>query len=207
MKILTIIVPVYNVQKYLQATLDSLKTAFADKNDVEIIFINDGSTDCSQKILENNILKFSNALLIKQKNKGLSLARNIGLERAKGTYVWFVDSDDMVTIDSYSTIVNIVKQANYNIIGFDILEKDEKTSLCRLFPVVWEKYYLQRNCVHNIKKAFEKIAICPVQRFLFKKSFLNDNQLEFYPNIYHEDRQFMVRALLYSNDIYITILC
>lgn len=58
MKILTIIVPVYNVQKYLQATLDSLKTAFADKNDVEIIFINDGSTDCSQKSLKIISLNF-----------------------------------------------------------------------------------------------------------------------------------------------------
>ena len=90
----SIIIPIYNVEKYLSRCLDSILSQSYDN--YEIICINDGSTDSSRKILESYIDKDSRIKLINQKNKGLGEARNTGITHAVGDYIWFIDSDDWI---------------------------------------------------------------------------------------------------------------
>ena len=95
----SVIVPVYNVEKYLKKCLDSLVAQTLD--DIEIIIVNDGSTDDSEKIIKEYETKYDNITYLKKENGGLSDARNFGLKYAKGEYVAFLDSDDFVENSIY----------------------------------------------------------------------------------------------------------
>lgn len=92
---LSIVIPVYNVEKYVSECLDSCLEQNIDITDYEIIIVNDGSTDNSANLI-NLYAKQSNIIIINQENLGLSAARNAGMKIAKGEYIWFVDSDDWI---------------------------------------------------------------------------------------------------------------
>lgn len=99
---LSIIIPVYNAEKYVQKCIESIirqKTSYS----YEIIFINDGSYDNSLAILKKYELEFSNIIIKSQKNKGASAARNLGIEMSRGRYITFVDADDMISINFIET--------------------------------------------------------------------------------------------------------
>ena len=98
----SVIIPIYNSEKTLPRCLESLVTQ--GRNDVQIIAVNDGSTDRSEKIVLEFAAKYPNVDYIYQENGGVSRARNTGLDRAKGEYVTFVDSDDYVSEDYYSVL-------------------------------------------------------------------------------------------------------
>lgn len=100
----SIIVPVYNVEKYLRKCLDSLINQTL--KDIEIICVNDGSKDNSPKILEEYAKKDNRIIVINQENAGLSVARNSGIDIAKGEYIGFVDSDDWIDLDYYEKLYN-----------------------------------------------------------------------------------------------------
>lgn len=93
---LSIIIPVYNSEKYLSQCIQSCLDQNITKSSYEIIIVNDGSIDNSQNIAEEFINRNSNITLISQHNRGLSAARNTGLKHAKGIYTWFIDSDDWI---------------------------------------------------------------------------------------------------------------
>lgn len=95
---LSIIVPVYNVEPYLEKCLDSLLDQNIDKSQYEILVLNDGSTDKSLEIVHKYADKYSNIQEFSHPNKGLSGTRNVGLKNATGDYVWFVDSDDWIRL-------------------------------------------------------------------------------------------------------------
>lgn len=103
---ISIIIPVYNVEKYIERCARSLFEQTL--SDIEYIFVNDGSTDASIAILENVILDYperkSQIHILNQVNKGVSVARNKGLEIAKGDYIAFCDSDDWVSYDMYEKL-------------------------------------------------------------------------------------------------------
>lgn len=105
---LTIIIPVYNVELYLQECLDSLLYSMHKNKKVEVILIDDGSTDKSYTICQKYEAKYSFIKLIKQKNSGQSVARNNAINKAKGTWISFIDSDDIVINNYISTLFNII---------------------------------------------------------------------------------------------------
>lgn len=115
---LSIIVPIYNSEKYLEKTLISLinQTIFEK---IEIILVNDGSTDNSEKICKNYSKKFSNIITINKENGGVSSARNKGLENVKTKYVTFLDSDDIVSSDFYEKELNEITKENCDILIVD----------------------------------------------------------------------------------------
>ena len=110
----SVIVPVYNVEKYLEKSLNSLiKQTISE--DIEIIVVNDGSTDGSHDIIKEYEEKYSNVIYLKKENGGLSDARNYGLKRATGDYIAFLDSDDFVDETLYEKLYNkaIEEDADY----------------------------------------------------------------------------------------------
>lgn len=121
MKKLSIIVPIYNVESYLERCLLSLSNQDIAPKDYEIICINDGSTDNSRKIILYVQTIMNNIILIDQENKGVSAARNAGLQVAKGEYILFVDADDFVERYSLGTFLEIAAKQDLDLLymGFE----------------------------------------------------------------------------------------
>ena len=108
---ISVIVPCYNVEKYLEECLDSIvNQTFTD---IEIICINDGSTDSTNRILDIYSNNDSRIKIITQTNKGLSASRNIGIENSNGEYILFIDSDDYLELTAFEEIYNIAKKNSW----------------------------------------------------------------------------------------------
>ena len=112
----SIIVPVHNVEAYLEKCLDSLINQTFDN--YEIIIVNDGSTDRSKEIAERYKDKYSNIVLINQEQKGVGEARNTGIEASKGEYILFVDSDDYIHRDTLKLTYNKSIETQADIVTF-----------------------------------------------------------------------------------------
>ncbi len=169
----SIIVPVYNIEKYLAKCLDSLINQTLE--DIEIICVNDGSTDNSAEILNEYAQKDCRIKIINQDNAGLSAARNTGINAANGEYIGYVDSDDWIDLNFYEKLYNAAKDTDADIVvagikrvgGEHYKEKvflkfeepattentDEKFRLCDIpdKSYVWNKIYkLSEIKKHNL---------------------------------------------------------
>lgn len=102
---LSIIIPVYNVELYIEKCLQSCLSQDIPYDEYEIIVVNDGSPDGSLAIAESIAKTTTNMTIISQKNGGLSAARNTGMSVAKGEYIWFVDSDDWIETKDRKSVV------------------------------------------------------------------------------------------------------
>jgi len=119
----SIIIPVYNVEKYLSQCLDSIINQTL--KEIEIICVNDGSTDSSPQILEEYALKDERIKIIKQENNGVGASRKAGLEFANGEYIAFVDSDDWVELDTYEKLYKNAISNNSDVVMYDTKRYDE----------------------------------------------------------------------------------
>ncbi len=117
--LLSIIIPVYNVSAYLDRCLNSVLTSLPLKS--EVIIINDGSTDGSEKIICRYLKKYDNIVYIKKENGGLSSVKNLGLSKARGRYVGFVDSDDYVSFNMFDVMLKVAIDGGYDIVYSDVL--------------------------------------------------------------------------------------
>ena len=123
----SVIIPVYNVEKYLSRCLQSV--CGQTLQDIEIICINDGSTDNSAQILAEFAVRDTRLKVITQENRGLSEARNRGLDEAEGEYIAFVDSDDFVAPDFVQRLVDAAEKTNSEIVNCDFLKVTDETVL------------------------------------------------------------------------------
>ena len=121
-ELVSIIIPIYNVEKYLTKCIESVINQ-TYKN-LEIILVNDGSTDNSKEIIDKYSLIDSRIKVINKKNGGLSEARNAGIEIAKGDYIGFLDSDDWIELNMYEKLYKYIKQENTYHILFKITIKN-----------------------------------------------------------------------------------
>lgn len=187
----SIIVPVYNNEKYLKECLESLTNQTL--TDIEIICINDGSEDKSGNILEEFKNKDDRFIVINQENQGVSVARNYGLKIAKGEYVGFVDSDDYIDLDYYEKLYNNAKEHNADIAACSI----ERFSPGR------KRIHLKMENVITTDNINKKLELCqaPSKSYtvnkIYKKSELDRNNLSFMEGVFYEDVRFTIRALYY----------
>ena len=163
---LSIIVPVYNSGEYISRCLDSLVNQTLD--DIEIIVVNDGSTDNSLEILQEYVSE--KVKIITQKNSGVAVARNTGLKNAKGKYIAYVDSDDWIELDMFEKMYNKAIENDFDIVMCDfwyidsfkkwngiitnrndiLTVNDKKKFMINMFPVIWNKIY-KREKVGKVK--------------------------------------------------------
>ena len=115
---LSIIVPVYNCEKYISICLNSLLNQDISKDDYEVICVDDGSVDKSAEILDDFSRIYNNIHVIHKENQGTSKARNEGIQYAKGDYLWFVDSDDIIAPNSLKTILETAEYYNLECVVF-----------------------------------------------------------------------------------------
>ena len=197
---ISIIVPVYNVEKYLSQCLDSILTQTF--KDFECICVNDGSTDNSLSTLQEYANKDSRIKIMNQENKGLSGARNTALKVADGQYITFIDSDDFVSSDYLGKLLTVAEKENSDIVYcrhkmyFPLDNKYEngpnREKLNKLFYKYSEtnkrdkqlKYIL--DIVENSRSACMK---------LYKTEILIKNKLSFFENVYAEE-DFAFNALI-----------
>ena len=191
----SIIVPVYNVEKYLRKCLDSLINQTL--KDIEIICINDGSTDKSLEILEEYKNRDSRIILLNQENSGQSVARNRGIEIAKGEYIGFVDPDDWIDLDYYEKLYNAASTNNTDIAVGGIIRV---TGIKKKKFLNFEKETITDNT--NLK--FELCDV-PEKSYVWNKIYktekLKEIGLEFEKGIFYEDCIFTPQALFYLEKI------
>lgn len=174
----SIIVPAYNTEKYIDKCLKSI---FSNTyKNFEVIIVNDGSTDKTEDIINKYIKKYDNIIYIKQKNMGLSLARNNGVKKATGDYLLFIDSDDYVE-------KNLLENINKNIDDLDVLRYQLNIVFNDKIIPYEEKEF---NATDGID-AFEKIVkykfIEMASLYVINRKYYLDNNFMFEKDVYHED--------------------
>lgn len=188
----SIVVPVYNVEAYLDDCLASLQSQ--DFSDVEVICVNDGSTDRSREKLSEWAGKMPQIRVIDRENGGLSAARNTGLQAATGDYVVFVDSDDWVEPTMLSRLAE--EATGEDMICF-ACRKSDSGATDTLIPEQndgWSYYN------HHALEHREVPFVCVWQR-CYRREFLEENNLRFREGILHEDNEFTPRACLKSKRV------
>ncbi len=192
---ISIIVPVYNSEKFLEKCINSIVNQTL--KDIEIIFINDGSTDKSLDILKSYELKDSRIKVLSQNNTGPSCARNNGLKIAKGEYVGFVDSDDWIDLDFYEKLYITAKKYDADI---------SVAGIKRHRSYKW-KYHLKIEKEEFTNDKNRKFLLCdvpdkcyPVNK-IYKFSKLNQYNILFEPGVYFEDRFFTAQVLVYLESL------
>jgi len=116
---LSVIVPIYNTSRYLRRCLDSLIQQSFEVGEYEIICVNDGSTDNSQEIIDEYAALYPQLIRnYEQRNSGVSAARNLGIKFAKGEFIAFCDSDDVVVSNGYSDILDFISTYNVDVVSF-----------------------------------------------------------------------------------------
>ncbi len=197
----SVIIPVYNVEKYLKKCLDSVVNQTL--KEIEIICVDDGSTDNSLKILKQYAKKDKRITVIKQKNLHAGVARNAGLAVAKGEYVHFLDSDDWIDADTYDKLYKIAKKHKCSFVKFKSYSYDEQTHQV-VSSYFTDINYMQENTFVSIDEDAQtalRMSDAPWSG-IYKLSFLNDNNIRFDNFICANDTGFYYRCLLNSRKFY-----
>lgn len=197
MKRLSVILPMYNVEPYVEKCIRSLEDQDIPETDFEIICINDGSPDNSREVVRRLQREFSNIILINQENKGVSRARNNGIDQACGKYLLFIDPDDYVDRNSFKRVLDHAdnNKIQVSFLGFTFRRKDgnvyqeviNKEHRSGIFSGT-KAYYLARG--NGRVDPDRMVAV------LFKTEFINRNKLRYLSNVpYLEDGEFIARIL------------
>ena len=197
---ISIVIPIYNVEKYLRKCLDRVYSLNLDNK--EVILVNDGSTDTSINILNEFKNKYPNKTkIISQKNQGLSEARNIGMKNSNGKYILFVDSDDFIIPTETEEFINFGLDKKVDILIGNYRE-------------YYNENYIVQKSFYSLDKNLEKEGIFFIEngvknkcfRFavwqnIYRKNFLLENNLFFKKGLLHEDNLFTPEAFFYAKKV------
>lgn len=198
-KLVSIILPVYNAERFLSLCLDSI--LMQSYREWELITVDDGSIDGSLEILGSYAGKDHRIHVISKKNEGVSVARNVALEQAQGEYIYFVDADDVVMPEALTILVKAMDTKNATFVKSDFLPIDEegKQVFVNKKQVIRRKY---DGKVMDAEKFYKKILMNEffLWTCLFRRDFIEKNQIRFIPHCrLMEDAAFMVGYLQYSD--------
>jgi glycosyltransferase involved in cell wall biosynthesis len=175
--LISIIIPVYNVESYLNQCLESLK--HQTLKDFEVILVNDGSTDNSLSICKEYSSLLPNCQIIEQKNQGVSVARNTGIQNASGNYFYFMDSDDWVDLNFIETLTNEINKADFDVFIFGFNKVNASGALIN-------KILPRNESIIEKNKNFENLFEClndglglAVWDKVIKTSIIKDNEIIF----------------------------
>ncbi len=196
MKRLSIIIPVYNLENYIEETLDICLEQDIPEEEYEIICIDDGSLDKSFEKIEKYAQNHKNIIAVKKENGGVSSARNKGLDVATGKYIWFVDGDDLPAKNTLSSALDFLEENDIDIFGFKI-----KSTYNREAPDC--KWETPRTCCDEEKKYNFMTEVGGVGGGVwsqwYKRSVIEENKIRFCENIkYSEDVLFSFVVLINS---------
>lgn len=196
--LISIIIPVYNVAPYLRQCLDSVLRDNAIDG-MQVVCVDDGSTDGSAAILAEYAERYAQIEVVRQANSGLSVARNTGMARASGRYVYFLDSDDYLYPDVLRKMVEFMERNDLQAGCFNVL-KDGKD------PYYPKTTHIDMPCTGELfaaqfRKQCHYSYVAPVWMYLYSRAFLQEQHLAFKPSILHEDEEFTPRVLFAAERI------
>ena len=197
---ISVIVPVYNTEKYLRECLDSIVNQTFE--DIEIICINDGSTDNSLDILKEYEKSDKRLSVVCQPNSGLSITRNHGIKLARGDYIYFIDSDDYLELTALEELYGISNENNLDILIFKLINFDDGTT-----NKYTSEYYEMEQFKYLNGKVFNyadvgedalNFAVSAPGKF-YKMELIQN--MEFPQNLIFEDNLFFAKAMLKANRV------
>lgn len=193
-KKLSIVIPLYNVQSYIEKCICSLEQQDIGANEYEILVIDDGSPDDSAAIVERLQQKYSNIRLLHKSNGGLGSARNYGIKHAIGEYIMFVDSDDYIENNVFSIMFSELYEHNLDYLGYGIVEIRGKE-----YKNGFENIERPLNIISGLEyvKNYQiSISACT---HILKTEIYKKNNIYFNEEIIHEDYDFVLRMYQYCN--------
>ena len=197
---ISVIIPIFNVEEYLEDTLNCLLNQTIIE-DMEILMIDDGSTDNSRYIIEKYALDYDNFHAFHQENQGPSKSRNLGISLAKGEYIQFLDSDDYISPDGYESLYELAKR-NDSDIASSVMVRLKRYN-------VKDSYFFIKG-YKNIDKTMDSVNLNDYPELiwdtfstnkLFKKEFILKNDLKFSHTGYYEDVPFGLESLMLTDKI------
>lgn len=201
--LLSIIIPAYNVQDYIEKCIRSLHNQDISKSEYEIIVTNDGSPDNVAEIVEKLKLEFSNLILINQKNQGVSMARNNAIAIAKGKYILAIDPDDYVLPNTFSRIFNLVESNQLDVfyLGFEIFDAKNvsvwHTDYSKLESTIYngvEGYFVHRG--YDVKDPDRSVAM------IYRTALIKEFSIEYPKDVpYLEDGLFLAKVFTVANRV------
>lgn len=187
---ISIIVPIYNSEKYLNKCIDSLINQ-TEKN-IEIILVNDGSTDNSEEIIKE--YKDKRIKYYKNKNQGIGKTRNFGIEQATGSYIMFVDSDDYIEKNACEKMYNKAVNENLDVVLCDFYKEYDNGNIEEIHTNSFNNSSLKEN--PNIITDY----LCPWAK-IYDRKMIIDNNIKFVENLKYEDAPFVIKALCTAKKI------
>ena len=208
----SVIVPIYNVEKYLAECVDSiLGQTFQD---MEIILVDDGSLDASGQMADDYAARDKRVKVIHKENGGQSSARNAGMKIARGEYIYFCDSDDYISLDAIEILYETATKNDLDMVLFNadsFLDKDDAENKALKRKAEWYKRYYERKVDYGggIKKGTELFAEMSASNeyraavwFQFiKREYCEGKHLRFYEGIIYEDNLYSLEALLLASRV------
>lgn len=200
----SVILPIYNVAPYLDETFTALINQ--SLREIEIIAVNDGSVDDSENIIKKFALQDSRITYFSQENKGQSSARNLALKHAKGEYVYFMDSDDVIDTNALQLCYDYAEKTKADFIFFDGDTIQEKGAN----GISWNysrSYMFEEDTRYEGEALLNQMLDtskhnCVVWLLFIRHDFLNRISLQFFPGIIHEDELYTTQLTLQSKNIY-----
>lgn len=199
---LSIVIPVYNTELFIRKCLNSIVDQNISPNNLEVIVVNDGTKDNSISIINEFCSLYSNFKLINQSNSGLGAARNAGLKRATGDYVWFLDSDDFISDNSVKKILHEVNSYKPDILTLDFTCTDKNG-----VAIDWIEFkFFPRGGIgisgpDFFKKNYKWSYSC---MYVMKISLLISNDLYFQPRINMQDAELIPQVLFHAKTVNIS---
>lgn len=196
MKKLSIIIPIYNAENKIESCVKSIIENKVDKEEkIEILLINDGSSDNSLNKIKNLSKLDSRIKVIDKKNSGCSNTRNLGIALSNGEYIWFIDADDSISLNSLEKILKILNKKDkidILIFGFSILNKNKLIN--KIFPKIVSNKFEIYNQMIIFNQVWNKV---------YRKDIILNNQIEFIENCHMgEDLVFNFKYFYYMKKFY-----
>lgn len=196
---LSVIIPVYQVENYLSRCIESVLVQ--DYDSYEIILVDDGSTDSSPIICDDYAQQFEHISVIHKENGGLSDARNVGIQHAKGKYIFFLDSDDWIIKTMFNDMKDIILSSNYDIIQFGVQKVYTEADIRRGY-LFKEHLFIGHESLESMLRSQEITSFSTDK--LYRKELFVVNDIEFPKNAYYEDLGTIYKLLLVSQKVYYT---
>tara|TARA_R110000868_G_scaffold59789_4_gene183416 strand:- start:640 stop:1629 length:990 start_codon:yes stop_codon:yes gene_type:complete len=186
----SIIIPMYNVENYIEKCVCSAYNQDLKETEFEIIAVDDESPDNSLKLISTLAQKHSNIFVVSQKNRGLGGARNTGIKHAKGDYLLFLDADDFYIENTLKKIINVSNENNLDILEFGAQGIDNNGNIAYQVEFKNEQNILSGITYYNTSKSMNSAC-----NKLYNRNYIIENKLFFTEKIYGEDFEFNTRAL------------
>ena len=195
----SVIIPVYNTAGYLEECIDSVFRQ--TQKEIEVIAINDGSTDDSWEILQQLKKKYPSLQLINQENHGLGYTRNVGIDCARGECIYFLDSDDYIDENLLETCYGYVHQNSLDLVMLDAVafEDSGNQQLMKSSPYDRHDIIVERGEIFDgvgfMEKYYLKSYVVSAWLVFCSLDFLKTNRVKFMPRVYFEDMEFYCRIM------------